>query len=135
LNNISSSFIFFFFKFLSIIKLWLKISTFVKKRKKKCRSAFLWKSFSIMCIFAYVKKFNGLIHVYLHISDFRFIPCKKNCLDFNPVISRFFGFRPSWHHITTFKVLSTPVIWENFCLPHIISSILYSQSSWRSKTK
>jgi len=60
--------------------------------------------------------------------------CKKICLNFNPVIWRFFDFGPSGHQITKFKVLSPPVIWEIFGLPPLISSILYSQNSWRSKT-
>jgi len=73
-------------------------------------------------------------------------PVKKTCLDSNPVIWRFFYFGPSQHQITIFKVLSSLVIWENFGLspchiinisvyPPSISSILYCQSSWRSKTK
>jgi len=37
-------------------------------------------------------------------------PCKKNCLDSNLIIWRLFDFRPSWHQITEFKVLSTYVI-------------------------
>jgi len=80
---------------------------------------------------------------------FGFSPCKIFFLDSVLVIWRFFCFRPSW------KILP-PVIWGNFGLPPcnlskfrftpvnlskfwfylpFISLILYSQNSWRSKTK
>ena len=58
-----------------------------------------------------------------NISDFRFTPCKKTCLDSNSVIWRLFDFGPSWHQSTKFKVLSPLAIWENFGLPPAISSI------------
>jgi len=70
-----------------------------------------------------------------NINDFQFTSYKKNCLDSNPVIWRFFDFGPSWHQITKCKVFSPLVIWENFGLPPAISSILYGQNSWMSKIK